>query len=53
MRDNVMFGYYSKLSSEVYDLDKYIGCSFEDIEFYLNGLSSCKGSIFKPGVCAG
>lgn len=32
--DKYMLGYYSKLSSEVYDIDKYVGLSFGEVEFY-------------------
>lgn len=45
-----MLGYYSKLSSEVYDIDKYIGRSFGDVEFYSERLTSCQGKILEPGV---
>ncbi|ADU29510.1 class I SAM-dependent methyltransferase [Evansella cellulosilytica] len=48
-----MFGYYNKLSSEVYNMDKYIGLSFGDVEFYRDRLASCKGSILEPGVGTG
>lgn len=48
-----MLGYYSKLSSEVYDLDKSIGLSFGDVEFYSQQLASCKGPILEPGVGTG
>lgn len=48
-----MLGYYSKLSSEVYDLDKYIGLSFGDVEFYSDRLASCTGNILEPGVGTG
>lgn len=48
-----MLGYYSKLSSEVYDLDKYIGLSFRDIEFYSDRLAACEGHILEPGVGTG
>ncbi|WP_368654536.1 class I SAM-dependent methyltransferase [Ornithinibacillus sp. 4-3] len=48
-----MLGYYSKLSSEVYNMDKYIGLSFGDVEFYSNRLASCKGKILEPGVGTG
>lgn len=48
-----MFGYYSKLSSEVYDIDKYIGHSFGDVEFYKDRLKSCRGPILEPGVGTG
>jgi len=48
-----MLGYYNKLSSEVYDMDKYIGHSFGDVEFYSNRLAECKGEILEPGVGTG
>ena len=48
-----MLSYYSKLSSEVYDIDKYIGLSFGDVEFYSKRLDSCKGKILEPGVGTG
>ncbi|WP_078579274.1 class I SAM-dependent methyltransferase [Salipaludibacillus agaradhaerens] len=48
-----MLGYYNKLSSEVYDMDKYIGRSFGDVEFYSDRLASCKGDILEPGVGTG
>lgn len=48
-----MFHYYNKLSSEVYDIDKYIGLSFGDIEFYSERLASCQGKILEPGVGTG
>lgn len=48
-----MLGYYNKLSSEVYDIDKYIGLSFGDVEFYSERLASCEGSVLEPGVGTG
>lgn len=48
-----MLGYYGRLSSEVYDIDKYIGLSFGDVEFYSERLASCKGNILEPGVGTG
>jgi len=48
-----MLGYYNKLSSELYDIDKYIGKSFGDVEFYRDRLVSCKGTILEPGVGTG
>ncbi len=48
-----MLGYYSSLSSEVYDLDKPVGSSFGDIEYYLERLSSCKGRILEPATGTG
>src|SRR5690625_3841203 len=51
--DEYMFSYYSKLSSEVYDIDKYIGLSFGDVEFYSERLDSCAGPVLEPGVGTG
>lgn len=48
-----MFGYYSKLSSEVYDLDKYVGLSFGDVEFYADRLKGCEGKILEAAVGTG
>src|SRR5690625_4723140 len=48
-----MLGYYNKLSSEVYNIDKYIGLSYGDVEFYSERLASCKGDILEPGVGTG
>ncbi|MEN2465601.1 class I SAM-dependent methyltransferase [Ornithinibacillus sp. JPR2-1] len=48
-----MLGYYSKLSSEVYDIDKYIGLSFGDVEFYSERIEDCTGNILEPGVGTG
>lgn len=48
-----MFSYYSSLSSEVYDIDKYIGRSFGEVEFYSERLNSCTGPILEPGVGTG
>ncbi|MFA1820216.1 class I SAM-dependent methyltransferase [Virgibacillus oceani] len=48
-----MLSYYSKLSSEVYDIDKHIGLSFGDVEFYSERLDSCTGPILEPGVGTG
>lgn len=41
---------YGTLASWVYDLDKPIGRSFGDIEFYLQRLQNCKGPILEPAV---
>ncbi|MFD2212023.1 class I SAM-dependent methyltransferase [Virgibacillus halophilus] len=48
-----MLGYYNKLSSEVYDIDKYIGLSFGDVEFYSSRLASCGGNVLEPGTGTG
>lgn len=41
---------YGKLASKVYDLDKYIGRSFGDVEFYRDRLKGCQGPILEPAV---
>lgn len=41
------------MSSEVYDLDKPIGSSFGDIEYYMERLASCKGRILEPATGTG
>lgn len=48
-----MLSYYGRLSSEVYDMDKPIGHSFGDIEFYADRLKSCKGRILEPATGTG
>ncbi|MFD2923146.1 class I SAM-dependent methyltransferase [Halobacillus naozhouensis] len=48
-----MLGYYSTLSSEVYDMDKPIGHSFGDVEFYIDRLTSVKGHILEPATGTG
>ncbi|GKW47073.1 class I SAM-dependent methyltransferase [Planococcus sp. NCCP-2050] len=48
-----MFAYYSSLSSEVYDLDKPIGHSFGDVEYYTERLKGCKGPILEPATGTG
>lgn len=45
-----MLRYYNKLSSEVYDIDKYIGLSFGDVEFYSERLAVYEGNVLEPGV---
>lgn len=45
-----MLGYYSSLSSEVYDMDKPVGHSFGDVEFYIDRLSSVEGNILEPAT---
>lgn len=49
----MMLSYYGRLSSEVYDMDKPIGHSFGDVEFYMNRLESCKGPILEPATGTG
>lgn len=48
-----MLGYYSKLSSEVYDLDKPVGSSFGDVEYYAERLLECDGPVLEPAVGTG
>lgn len=48
-----MFSFYSELSTEVYDLDKPVGKSFGDIEFYTSRLNNCNGPILEPAVGTG
>lgn len=48
-----MLGYYSKLSTEVYGVDKPIGTSFGDVEFYLERLAGITGPILEPATGTG
>lgn len=48
-----MLSYYGRLSSEVYDMDKPIGHSLGDVEFYLERLQSCQGPILEPATGTG
>lgn len=48
-----MLSYYGRLSSEVYDMDKPVGHSFGDVEFYIDRLESCKGPILEPATGTG
>ena len=48
-----MLSYYNRLSSEVYDLDKPVGHSFGDIEFYMERLANCSGRILEPATGTG
>ncbi len=48
-----MLNYYGSLSSEVYDIDKPVGHSFGDIEFYADRLKSCNGPILEPATGTG
>ncbi len=49
----MMFSFYSKLSTEVYDIDKPIGHSFGDVAFYKERLKNLKGRILEPAVGTG
>lgn len=48
-----MLSYYGRLSSEVYNMDKPVGHSFGDIEFYAERLKSCKGPVLEPAAGTG
>ncbi len=48
-----MFSFYGSLSTEVYDLDKPIGRSFGDVEYYRERLKGCTGKILEPAVGTG
>jgi SAM-dependent methyltransferase len=52
-RRNKLLSYYSRLSSEVYDLDKPVGHSFGDVEYYIDRLATCKGRILEPATGTG
>ncbi len=41
---------YGRLASHVYNLDKYIGKSFGDIEYYRQRLEGYRGPILEPAV---
>lgn len=41
---------YGKLASWVYNLDKPVGRSFGDVEYYQQILSGCEGPILEPAV---
>jgi SAM-dependent methyltransferase len=44
---------YGKLATEVYGLDKPIGHSFGDVEYYLRQLAGISGRILEPAVGTG
>ena len=48
-----MLSYYGRLSSEVYDMDKPIGHSFGDVEFYRDRLKTCNGPVLEPATGTG
>ncbi|MFT9846435.1 class I SAM-dependent methyltransferase [Aneurinibacillus sp. REN35] len=48
-----MFSSYSELAAEVYDIDKPIGHSFGDVEFYRERLKNCTGKILEPAAGTG
>ncbi|WP_173918386.1 class I SAM-dependent methyltransferase [Halobacillus sp. Marseille-Q1614] len=48
-----MLNYYSHLSTKVYDLDKPVGFSFGDLEYYQKQLDSITGKILEPATGTG
>jgi cyclopropane fatty-acyl-phospholipid synthase-like methyltransferase len=44
---------YGTLASEVYDLDKPVGSSFGDVEFYRRLLDGVEGRVLEPAVGTG
>ncbi|MBD1382161.1 class I SAM-dependent methyltransferase [Metabacillus arenae] len=48
-----MFHSYSELATEVYDLDKPLGHTFGDIEYYKKRLKSVSGHVLEPGTGSG
>ncbi|WP_368892974.1 class I SAM-dependent methyltransferase [Proteus mirabilis] len=44
---------YHSLLAQVYQLDKPIGCSFGDVEYYQQRLKDVKGKILEPAVGTG
>jgi hypothetical protein len=46
-------GSYGRLATEAYDIDKPVGHSFGDVEFYLKRLKSCTGRVLEPAVGTG
>lgn len=48
-----MLSYYGKMSSQVYEIDKPVGYSFGDIEYYRERLKQVKGTILEPAVGTG
>jgi len=45
-----MHNRYGKLAAWVYNLDKPVGRSFGDVEFYRRRLERCDGPILEPAV---
>ncbi|MFG6147136.1 class I SAM-dependent methyltransferase [Halobacillus sp. B23F22_1] len=48
-----MLNFYKRMSSEIYDIDKPIGHSFGDVEFYKECLDGVSGPILEPAVGTG
>ncbi|KAB2857424.1 MAG: class I SAM-dependent methyltransferase [Bauldia sp.] len=45
-----MHNRYARLAARVYDLDKPVGRSFGDIEYYRQRLEGCGGPVLEPAV---
>lgn len=45
-----MHNRYGTLAARVYDLDKPVGRSFGDIEYYRQRLEACRGAVLEPAV---
>lgn len=45
-----MTSLYGKLSSEIYEIDKYIGKSYGDVEYYYERLKGVSGKVLEPAV---
>jgi hypothetical protein len=50
---DMSLGSYGRLATEAYDIDKPVGHSFGDVEFYLKRLKSCTGRVLEPAVGTG
>ncbi|QPC43875.1 methyltransferase domain-containing protein [Kaustia mangrovi] len=48
-----MINRYGSLAAEVYRLDKPVGHSFGDVEFYRERLAGCRGPVLEPAVGTG
>lgn len=48
MKGVLRMAVYGKLSVEVYDMDKPVGFSFGDLEYYMERLEDVKGPILEP-----
>nr|WP_312444833.1 class I SAM-dependent methyltransferase [Brevundimonas naejangsanensis] len=50
---DVLSNRYAGLAARVYELDKPVGRSFGDVEFYAARLKGCEGPVLEPAVGAG
>ena len=44
---------YGTLATEVYELDKPVGCPFADVDYYTRLLAGVSGPIFEPATGTG